>query len=225
MATKTTDKTSETKLEPPVYTAKAIGAALGFDASGIEKYYYPEACTLHQVDISVLKSGHLFTQFFYDLVFLFRQHRMRERCVLNEAGLIVRHEPTNGEIGKPVLRKNEKRQTAAQFREWYWDSYPELIPLVAIDSPETIEVAICPSEIVLYSAPVYEEVVGSSIDGTLLKVELLENSMQTWREAMTLQARNQGKAIAGEMISEMQSEISSTMNDFFTAAQKATRTT
>jgi hypothetical protein len=228
--TQISDQTTETKptSSNSLYTAKAIASEYGFDASGIEKYYYPEALNLYQASPEVLKEGHLFTQTFHDLVFLFRQRRMRERCVLNEAGLIVRHAPIKDELfGKPVLVKNDNRDTAEAFKSWFWEMNPELIPLVKEDAPETVEVLVepIPTELAVYKSPSYELETTTLIEGALHQTEQLGQSFGTWREAMRLQAKNEGKAIGGEMIQEMQSEMSATMNDFFQTAQKATKRT
>jgi hypothetical protein len=209
------------------YTAKAIAEAFGFDASGIEKYYYPEATELYQVAPHCLKAGHLFTQTFYDLMFQFRQHRMRERLVLNEKGQIIRHIGEANRKGKPVLEKNSDRMTAAEFKDWFWDRNPELIPLVAEDSvqampePQARQVEVE----VDYSEPAYEEDVSDSVEGTLAKTENFGMSFQEFRAGFIQQFRNEGKAIASEGIKAMHQEIETVTQDFFGGMKKAVKRT
>lgn len=209
------------------YTAKAIAEEFGFDASGIEKYYYPEALDLYQVAPQCLKAGHLFTQVFYDLMFLFRQRRMRERLVLNDKAQIVRHAGELNQKGKPVLEKNGDRKSAAEFKAWFWDKNPELIPLIAEDSilamPEvkTVEVDVMTD----YSEPEYEEEVSDRIEGTLAKTENFGTTYQDFRAGFIQQFRNEGKAIAAEGISAMQQEIEDATKDFFGAMKKSVKRT
>lgn len=209
------------------YTQKAIAEEFGFDPSGIEKYYYPEALDIYQVGPQCLKAGHLFTQTFYDLMFLMRQHRMRERMILNLKGLIVRHAPEGlGKKGKPVLEKNGDRQTAAEFKAWFWDKNPKLIPLIPEDSVEafpnkTVEVEV----IADYSEPEYEEITSDSIEGTLAKTESFGNSYANFRSGFIQQFRNEGRAIAAEGIEAMQQEIQAATQDFFGAMKRSVKRT
>ena len=212
------------------YTAKAIAEEFGFDPSGIEKYYYPEAVDLYQVCPQSLKAGHLFTQTFYDLMFLFRQHRMRERLVLNEKGQIVRHAGELNRKGKPVLEKNESdRKSKQEFKAWFWDKNPELIPLIAEDSVEAIpEVKAQSVEVeveVDYSEPAYEEDVSDAIEGTLTRTEDFGNTFQDFRAGLIQQFRNEGRAIAAEGIEAMQKEIQAATQDFFGEMKKAVKRT
>ena len=208
------------------YTQKAIAEEFGFDPSGIEKYYLPEALDLYRVCPQALRAGHLFTQTFYDLIFLMRQHRMRERLVLNEKGQIVRHAGEAGKKGKPVLEKNGERQTAVEFKAWFWDKNPELIPLIPEDSVKAIEPPARQIEIEAdYSEPEYEEVVSDSIEGTLAKTEGFGMTYQDFRAGFIQQFRNEGKAIAAEGIQAMQEEIQSATQDFFGAMKKSVKRT
>lgn len=215
---------------PPkgMYTAKAIADDFGFDPSGIEKYYYPEALDLYQVCPQVLRAGHLYTQTFYDLMFLFRQNRMREKLLLNSKGQVVRHAGESGKLGKPVLEKNETRMTAQDFKSWYWEQKPELIPLVAENSVEAVEQSAkrVEAEIVPdYSTPEYDEQTNLEIDGTLAKTEEFGNTFQNFKSGLIRQFRLEGRAIAAEGVQAMQEEIASTMNDFFTTLKSSTNTT
>ena len=209
------------------YTQKAIAEEFGFDPSGIEKYYLPEALDLYQVAPQCLRAGHLFTQTFYDLIFLMRQHRMRERLVLNDKGQIIRHAGELNRKGKPVLEKNSDRKSAAEFKAWFWEKNPELIPLIPEDSvqamPETLLTQVDVE--VDYSEPVYEEEVGDLIEGTLAKTEDFGNSYQEFRTGFIQQFRNEGRAIAAEGIEAMQKEIQAATQDFFGEMKKAVKRT
>lgn len=205
------------------YTAKALGEEFGFDPSGIEKYYLPEALDLYGQYSQVLKSGTLFTQVFYDLMFLFRQRRMREKLVLNDKGQIIRHAGNGNIKGKPVLEPNQERMNKQQFRDWYWEQHPELIPLIPEDSAEVLDERppSISTEVVVYETPVYEESVNVEIEGTLIATENYGETFNSFREGIIQQFRNEGKAIASEGIRAMQEEIAETTKDFFGAMKGA----
>lgn len=203
------------------YTQKAIAIEFGFDQSGIEKYYFPEALEIYQVCPQMLKAGHLFTQVFYDLMFLMRQHRMREKMVINGAGQIVRHAPkASGEKGKPVLEKNNKRMGKEEFRLWYWEQHEELIPPVADDSVAAAakeNPAIAPEVEVLD----YDESTNDAFDGTLTKVEDFGGTFGNFSSMMVGKFRQQGRGLAAECAQGFQEEFTEGMQDFFGAMNKA----
>lgn len=214
------------------YTAKAIANDLGFDPSGVEKYYFPEAQDIYQVCPQVLKAGHLFTQTFYDIVFLMRQHRMREKLMINAAGQIVRHTPkADGTKGKPVLEKNSDRMTAAQFKEWFWAQHPELIPGVAEDSVEALpadEVRTVKAEILVaddYYSEAYDEEVGDKAEANLTRVEQMGSALGTWQESMIQDARNMGKGLGVEMVTAMREGMEGELKEFMGKMKTTTKTT
>lgn len=222
--TNETDKQTSTPDKfPPKgqYHQKAIAQEFGFDPSGIEKYYLPEALEIYQVCPQMLKAGHLFTQVFYDLMFLMRQHRMRERMVINSAGQIVRHAPkASGEKGKPVLEKNTNRMGKEEFRLWYWEQHEELIPPVADDSVQAASrenPAIAP-EIVIDD---YDESTNDDFDGTLTKVEDFGGTFGNFADIMVGQFKQQGRGLAAQCAEGFQQEFTEGMNDFFGAMNKA----
>lgn len=151
---------------------------------------------------------------------------MRERCVLNESGLIVRHAPISGDIGKPLLRKNEARLSAEAFRAWFWEMNPELQPLIAGDAPETVElVEVQKAELVLYESDAYNEESSTSIDGTLVEVEQFGLSFQSFEESLVQQFRNEGRATGARAINAFKEELEETTRDFFQATAKAVKRT
>lgn len=222
--TNETDKqTSAPDKFPPKgqYTQKAIAIEFGFDPSGIEKYYLPEALEIYQVAPQCLKAGHLFTQVFYDLMFLMRQHRMREKMVINGAGQIVRHAPkASGEKGKPVLEKNSDRMGKEEFRSWYWEQHEELIPPVADDSVQAASrenPAIAPEVEVLD----YDESTNDDFEGTLTRAEDFGGSFNNFADMMVGQFKQQGRGLAAQCAEGFQQEFTEGMNDFFGAMNKA----
>ncbi len=204
------------------YLQKDIAAEFGFDPSGIEKYYLPEALEIYQVRPQLLKAGQLFTQVFYELMFLMRQHRMRERMVINSAGQIVRHAPkASGEKGKPVLEKNSDRMGKEQFRLWYWKKHPELIPPVREDSVEAAskeDPSINPDVEVLDD---YDAETNDAIDGTLTKVEDFGGSFASFADMMESQFRQEGRNLVSRCTGGFQEEFTEGMQDFFGAMRKA----
>ena len=117
---------------PPegTYTGVLIAEEFGIKEWTLRDWYKELCEGIYQVCPEILKKGQLYTQTAYDEFFLMRQHRYKNRMLINSRGQIVRL----GD-GQPAIEKCQ-RMSKTDYQTMRWEQKPEFVPGNASDSVE-----------------------------------------------------------------------------------------